>query len=128
MNKLAKLMGNPSIALIAIIISCVAILAGFFWQHQYVSAQYEQAERQQQQHIAELIYGSIEQRIQHYQQQLSRIAQSPLLLSAIQSPKAWAEQQRQLKHSFPAMQKACLLPASKISKPSSNKWRLWGIK
>ncbi len=119
MNKLAKLMGNPSIALIAIVISCVAILAGFFWQHQYVTTQHEQAEAQQHQHIAKIIHDSVEQQVQTYQQQLTSLSTSPLLVSAIYNPTAWAEQQRQLKHSFPTLQKACLLSAN-IDAPDPN--------
>jgi phosphomannomutase/phosphoglucomutase len=114
MKSLAKLMGNPSIAILVIFLSCLAIVAGFLWQNQYVSKQHQQAIAQKQGHIADIIHSAIENKIANYNQQTAAVAESPQLATIIarQDPRLIASQQRALKRLFPQASQVCLIEAS----------------
>lgn len=114
MKGLAKLMGNPSIAVLVIFLSCLAISLGFLWQNQYTSSQHQQAIEQKQRHIADIIHGAVEAKIAVYAQQLEAAAQSPQLATIItrQDPRLIASQQRALMRLFPEVTQVCLIEAS----------------
>jgi phosphomannomutase/phosphoglucomutase len=113
MKGLAKLMGNPSIALLVILLSCLSILAGFLWQHQQVTSQHQQSNLSKQKHIAEIIHASVEGKVDLFKQQMASIAQFPQLATIIsqRNPRLIASQQRALARLFPAVKKACLIAA-----------------
>jgi phosphomannomutase/phosphoglucomutase len=114
MKSLAKLMGNPSIAVLVIFLSCLAIVAGFLWQNQYISKQHQQVITQKQSHIAGIIHSAIENKIAGYNKQIAAVAESPQLATIIarQDPRLIASQQRALMRLFPQASQVCLIEAS----------------
>jgi phosphomannomutase/phosphoglucomutase len=114
MKSLAKLLGNPSIALLVILLSCSSILAGFLWQHQHVTSQQLQSDLSKQKHIAEMIHAAVEGKVNLFYQQMALIAQSPQLETIFlwRDPRLVASQQRALARLFPAVKKACLIAAN----------------
>ena len=114
MKSLAKLMGNPSIAVLVIFLSCLAIVAGFLWQNQYISKQHQQVVTQKQSHIAGIIHSAIENKIAGYNKQIAAVAESPQLATIIarQDPRLIASQQRALMRLFPQASQVCLIEAS----------------
>ena len=121
MKGLAKLMGNPSIAILVIFLSCLAIFAGFLWQNQHISQQHLQAIEQKQRHIAGIIHSAVEDKIAAYSAQMAAAAKSPQLATLInrQDPRLIASQERALKRSFPQAEQACLIDAS-VDEPDEN--------
>jgi phosphomannomutase/phosphoglucomutase len=114
MKSLAKLMGNPSIAVLVIFLSCLAIVAGFLWQNQYISKQHQKVITQKQSHIAGIIHSAIENKIAGYNKQIAAVAESPQLATIIarQDPRLIASQQRALMRLFPQASQVCLIEAS----------------
>ena len=114
MKGLAKLMGNPSIAILVIFLSCLAIFAGFLWQNQHISQQHQQAIEQKQRHIAGIIHSAVEDKIAAYSAQVAAAAKSPQLATLIkrEDPRLIASQERALKRFFPQAEQACLINAS----------------
>jgi len=121
MKSLAKLMGNPSIALLIILLSCISILAGFIWQHQEVTKQQQQSDEKKHQHIAQIIHASVESKVNLLQQQMASIAQSPQLATIIsrKDSNLIATQQRALARLFPDVKQVCLIAVA-IDKPDPN--------
>ena len=114
MKGLAKLVGNPSVALLVIFLSCLSIPAGFLWQHQQVTSQHQQSDLRKQKHIAEMIHASVEGKVDLLKQQMASIARSPQLATIIsrRDPHLIASQQRVLARLIPAAKKACLIAAN----------------
>ena len=114
MKNVAKLMGNPSIALLVILLSCISILAGFLWQDQHVTGQQRQSDQTKQQHMAEMIHAAVESKVSLLSQQMIPVTQSAQLATIIsrREPRLIASQQRALSALFPAVKKACLIAAS----------------
>jgi len=121
MKGLAKLMGNPSITILVIFLSCLAIFAGFLWQNQHVSKQHQLVIEQKQRHIADMIHGAIEDKIASYSLQMASAAKSPQLATIIarQDPRLIASQQRALMRLFPEVNQVCLIKAS-VDEPNPN--------
>ncbi len=113
MKSLAKLMGNPSIAVLVILLSCVSILAGFIWQHQYVISQQQQSDEDKHKHIAQMIHAAAESKVSLLQQQMAAIAQSPQLATIIlkRDLRLIASKQRALARLFSGVKQACLIAA-----------------
>ena len=114
-------MGNPSIAILVIFLSCLAIFAGFLWQNQHVSKQHQLVIEQKQRHIADMIHGAIEDKIASYSLQMASAAKSPKLATIIarQDPRLIASQQRALMRLFPEVNQVCLIKAS-VDEPNPN--------
>ena len=114
MKGLAKLVGNPSVSLLVIFLSCLSIPAGFLWQHQQVTSQHQQSDLRKQKHIAEMIHASVEGKVDLLKQQMASIARSPQLATIIsrRDPHLIASQQRVLARLIPAAKKACLIAAN----------------
>ena len=120
MKVLAKLAGSQSIAILLIFISCLAIFAGFLWQNQQITSQYQQAIGQKQGHIADIIHSAVEAKITSYNQQMSAAAESPQLATIItgQDSDLIASQQRALMRILPGVSQVCLIEAS-VDEPNS---------
>ena len=114
-------MGNPSIAILVIFLSCLAIFAGFLWQNQHVSKQHQLVIEQKQRHIADMIHGAIEDKIASYSLQMASAAKAPQLATIIarQDPRLIASQQSALMRLFPEVNQVCLIKAS-VDEPNPN--------
>jgi len=109
-------MAKPSIAIIAIIISCLTILAGFYWQHQFVNDQQQQQKQIQHTQTAEVIQSGIEDKIVLYQHQIQILSESNLIQNSLNNPQ---QLQKALSASLPDVEKACFFPAH-IDEPDPN--------
>lgn len=114
MKKSAKLMANPSTALLAIVLSCLSIVAGFLWQQQAESERIQVQNIQQQRHTANIIHSAIEDEVTRLNTKMSSLTASPVLATTLTShnPNSISFQQRQLHEQFPEAQQVCLIKAS----------------
>lgn len=115
MGKIAKLafsLGKP-ISIITLILSCLAVVAGFFIQQQTISQQYQNESKHHQKQVASLLYGATLARIEALKKQVISVSSSPKIISSLKSgqPEIMAEQERELAFLFPDALKAGLIPA-----------------
>lgn len=121
MRKLAIKLGNRPIALLTLIISCVAVFAGFIWQYQQINSQQQQQQTLIHQQTAKMISGAVAARVQIWNKQVVAIAQSPQLPSILagNDPDLIDSQQQTLSHLIPEAYKVCLIAAD-IDEPTAN--------
>ncbi len=121
LSKLALKMGGKPIALLTLVVICIAVIVGFLWQYQQTSSHQQQQQALIHQQTAQMIHAAVESRIQALSQQMASIAQSSQLSTVLaRNDQSLTElQQRALENLIPDAHKICLLPAD-IDKPDAN--------
>lgn len=121
MSKLAIKFGSRPIALLTLIVSCVAVFAGFIWQYQQINSQQQQQQTLIHQQTAKMINAAVAARVQIWSQQVAAMAQSPQLPSVMisQDPDLINSQQQTLSYLIPEAYKVCLI-AAEVDEPNAN--------
>ncbi|MFW5451270.1 MAG: hypothetical protein ACKE9I_06700, partial [Methylophagaceae bacterium] len=83
LSKLALKMGGKPGALLTLVVSCVAVIAGFLWQYQQTSSHQHQQQALMHQQTAQMIHAAVESRIQTLSKQMASIAQSSQLSTVL---------------------------------------------
>ena len=116
MNELTKFavkVGGKPIALLTLVLSCIAVVVGLLGQHQQANKQLQDLQSQYQQQISQQIFASISARVQAMAEQVASTAKSPELAIALatQNEILIEQQQRRLSSLFPNATKVCLIAA-----------------
>ena len=124
MKELAKFalkVGGQPIAILTLVLSCLAVVVGVFGQYQHDIKQVQTQQSQSQQQVSELIFATISARVQAMMQQVAVTASSPEIVKALSSKdKNLIEtQQRMLSSLFPNAHKVCLISAD-VDQPDPN--------
>lgn len=121
MRKLAIKLGSRPISQLTLIVSCVAVFAGFIWQYQQISSQQQQQQTLIHQQTAKMITTAVAARVQIWNKQVAAIAQSPQLPNILASndPDLIDSQQQTLSYLIPEAYKVCLIAAD-IDEPMAN--------
>lgn len=114
MKSLMKLINSSSVALLMVLLICLAISAGFLWQHQMTSEQHQQAMAEKHVQFAQMIQSTIESKVGIYNQRMAAAAKSPQLATVMASQNASliTTQQQALMSLFPLVNQVCLIDAS----------------
>jgi phosphomannomutase/phosphoglucomutase len=110
---LAKL-GNQSVGLVVLVVSCLVAAGGFLWQQQVTSKQYNQQKSSYQQQTVAVLHEMTASHVLELKAKIQALATMPQLAKALsQGDKAQIVQQQQaLKSLFPSAAKVCLIAAS----------------
>jgi phosphomannomutase / phosphoglucomutase len=121
MRNLAIKFGSSPIALLTLIVSCVAVFAGFIWQYQQINSQQQKQQTLIHQQTAKMISAAVAARVQVWSKQVAAIAQSPQLPSIVTSndPDSIKSQQHTLSYLIPEAYKVCLIAAD-VDEPNAN--------
>ncbi len=121
MRNLAIKFGSRPIALLTLIVSCIAVFAGFIWQYQQINSQQQQQQTLIHQQTAKMITTAVAARVQMWSKQVAAIAQSPQLPSIVTSndPDLIDSEQRTLSYLIPEAYKVCLIAAD-VDEPNAN--------
>ncbi|RKZ93842.1 MAG: phosphomannomutase/phosphoglucomutase [Gammaproteobacteria bacterium] len=121
MRNLAIKFGSSPIVLLTLIVSCVAVFAGFIWQYQQINSQQQQQQTLIHQQTAKMISGAVAARVQIWNKQVVAIAKSPQLPSILvgNDPDLIDSQQQTLSHLIPEAYKVCLIAAD-VDEPNAN--------
>ena len=121
LTKPALGLGSKPIALVALILSCLVVFAGFSWQQQVIgnTSQSQQASLQQQ--TGMLIYRALSSRIEMLNKQMETIATLPQLAKALTTGDSDQvdTQLRILTQLIPETKKACLISAD-VDEPGAH--------
>jgi phosphomannomutase / phosphoglucomutase len=121
LERLAVKFGAQPVVILTIVLSCVAVVAGFFWQYQQGNSQYQNLQTQSQQRTSKLIVSAVSARAQALMQQVAAAAKSSDLARALANQDA-AEikaQQAVLSSLYPNAYKVCLIAAD-VDQPDPN--------
>ncbi len=112
--RLISKLGNKSVGLVALIVSCVIAASAFLWQQQVTSKQYNQQKVSYQQQTATLLHEITASRVSELTATMQAVAIMPQLATVLltgDEPQI-IKQQQALKSVFPAATKICLISAS----------------
>ena len=121
MNGFLAKLGSKGVALLTLIISCVAVVSGLLWQQQTVGGNSHIQHEQQQQQIAVMIHKAMSARVALLRQQMTSIATSPDLARIIVNSdnNQISSKQAILTTLLPSAQKVCLIAAD-VDQPDEN--------
>lgn len=113
LTKFAVKIGDKPIAVLALILSSLAVILGLFWQYQQANKDYQDLQNQAQQQTSQLIFSAVSARVQAMMQQVAATANSTELAEALSSKDRTLieTQQRILSSLFPNAHKVCLIAA-----------------
>ena len=111
--KLALSLGNKAFAAVALVVSCLAVVAGFFGLQQLSAQQYQNAQISHQKQVTAQLFTLTSAKIEALEKQMSSIAKSPKVVSLLMSNNATEIeiQEQELASFFPNALKTCLISA-----------------
>ncbi|PHS30287.1 MAG: phosphoglucomutase [Methylophaga sp.] len=117
MNGIARLLsklGNKSVGLVVLIVSCLVAAAGFLWQQQVTSKQYNQQQSNYQQQTIAILHEMTASHVLELKAKIQVLATMPQLAQVLRSGDQTQiiQQQRILKSAFPSANKVCLIASS----------------
>jgi phosphomannomutase/phosphoglucomutase len=121
LDKIAVKFGGQPVAILAIVLSCLAVIIGIFWQHQLGNTQYKTLQDVSQQRTSKLIMSAISARAQALMGQVAAVAQAPELARALANKDSAdiKAQQAILSFLYPNAYKVCLIAAD-VDQPDPN--------
>lgn len=113
LEKLTVKLGRKPVAILTLVVSCLAVVVSLFWQHQQAGSQYQNLQQQSQQHTSQLIVAAVSAQVQAMTQQVAATAKSPTLATALKTKNQTLidQQQAVLSSVFPNADKVCLIAA-----------------
>lgn len=121
LEKFTVKFGAQPVAILTIVLSCLAVVAGIFWQYQHSNTQYQNLQTQSQQQTAKLVVSAVTARAHTLMQQVAAAAKSTDIARALVNKDA-AEikaQQAILSSLYPNAYKVCLIAAD-VDQPDPN--------
>jgi len=111
--KLALSLGNKAFATVALVVSCLAVVAGFLVLQQLSNQQYHDVQISHQKQLAAQLFTLTSSKVENLEKQMASIAKSPKIVSLLMSnDSAGIEtQEQELSHLFPDALKTCLISA-----------------
>jgi phosphomannomutase / phosphoglucomutase len=121
LDKFAVKFGAQPVALLTIVLSCVAVITGIFWQYQHANSQYQNLQIQSQQRTSKLVVSAVTARAQSLMQQVAAVAKSVDIVRALanQDIAEIKAQQAILSSLYPNAHKVCLIAAD-VDQPDPN--------
>jgi phosphomannomutase/phosphoglucomutase len=116
-NAIARLLsklGNKSVGLVALVVSCLIAAAGFLWQQQITNTQYNQQKANFQQQSVAVLYEITASHVQELKAKIQALSAMPQIAEALKNSDEIqiAKHQQILKSVFPSATKVCLIAAS----------------
>ncbi|MFW5426234.1 MAG: phosphomannomutase/phosphoglucomutase [Methylophagaceae bacterium] len=117
MDAIARLLsklGNKSVGLVVLVVSCLVAAAGFLWQQQITTNQYNEQKSSYQQQTVAVLHEMTASHVLELKAKIQALATMPQLANTILSGNKTqiAQQQQTLKSAFPSATKVCLFAAS----------------
>ena len=113
-TRLLSKLGSKSVGLVALVISCLVAAAGFLWQQQITSTQYNQQKASYQQQSVAVLYEITASHVQELKAKIQALSVMPQLADTLTGTdkEKIVQQQQILKSVFPSATKACLIAAT----------------
>ena len=121
LEKLTVRFGGQPVAILTIVLSCVAVVVGIFWQYQHGNSQYQNLQTESQQRTAKLVVSAVTARAKTLMQQVASAAKSTDIARALvnQDVAEIKAQQAILSSLYPNAYKVCLIAAD-VDQPDPN--------
>lgn len=113
-GRLISKLSNKSVAHIALVVSCSAVVVGFLWQQHLTDKHFKVQRTMSQQQTATMLHGVAATRVLALQAKMQEVASMSPLVNALanNSDTQIARQQSLLTSLFPHAKKACLIAAA----------------
>lgn len=109
--RLLSKLGNKSVGLVVLIVSCLVAAGGFLWQQQVTSKQYNQQQASYQQQTVAVLHEVTASHVLALKARIQALTTMPHLANVLLSGNKTqiTQQQQALKSAFPSATKVCLL-------------------
>ena len=111
--KLALSLGNTAVATVALIASCLAVVAGFIGLQQLSGEQHQSIQITHQKLMAAQLFTLASSKVESLERQMTSIASSPKIVALLSNndPRQIEMQEKELSSFFPNSLKTCLISA-----------------